>query len=418
MDSVDNAALRKTPEDDQKTIHQLHQFQTDVLILIVGANPLPNFVAAQLLTRFGAQVYLLHTGGERSTMGIADRLQEQVAKVRSDLHLHKVEIDKVDGNQIAAQTTALVKKIPENRTFGLHYTGGTKPMAVHSYDAAHKLRPDGIYSYLDPELLSLVIAKPGTPMQRIFVGQTINVDLETLYALHNYTVEKTGTPGVPQPLVDALIQISREKKPFEQWHQWLRTLGDRSTVPALPSIDEYPYLAPVIEAFDMMCGGAANPPAVAHILGETGGDLKRCSIIVSGEWLEAHTWQSLESANQTLNLADLAANVTLRKSTRPRTVELDVLAMSGYQLHAISCMATQSTNQAKQHLTEAYVRARQLGGDEARFGLVCLVQTPQALQMEVEEALGEPNKVRVFGWPHLQDLAAHLEAWIRETSYK
>jgi hypothetical protein len=43
-------------------------YRTDHLFLIVGANPLPNFVAALLLSKKGGTIHLLHSKGTVSQL--------------------------------------------------------------------------------------------------------------------------------------------------------------------------------------------------------------------------------------------------------------------------------------------------------------------------------------------------------------
>ena len=59
-----------------------------------------------------------------------------------------------------------------------------------------------------------------------------------------------------------------------------------------------------------------------------------------------------------------------------------------------------------------FVRARQLGGDEARFSLVCCLENPGAMEKDVNQVWGAEGKIRVFGREHLLDLAQHLRDWI------
>jgi hypothetical protein len=87
--------------------------------------------------------------------------------------------------------------------------------------------------------------------------------------------------------------------------------------------------------------------------------------------------------------------------------------MYGYRLFAISAMNTTDGQKAKDHLMEIFVRARQIGGDEAHFGLVCRIEDPASLQENVEETWDATGKIRVFGRDQLPDLANELREWIR-----
>jgi hypothetical protein len=61
---------------------------------------------------------------------------------------------------------------------------------------------------------------------------------------------------------------------------------------------------------------------------------------------------------------------------------------------------------------EAYVRARQAGGDEARVGLVCVYKDPKALQEEIASDLDAAGKIRVFGQEDLIPLADRIKEWL------
>ena len=90
----------------------------------------------------------------------------------------------------------------------------------------------------------------------------------------------------------------------------------------------------------------------------------------------------------------------------------------------------------KQKLFEADVRARQIGGDEARTALVCraMKKTTNALENEMRRDIILKDRVRVFGHHHLttdpddpnhpvdpndadgmaNNIARHIKKWIIE----
>lgn len=67
---------------------------------------------------------------------------------------------------------------------------------------------------------------------------------------------------------------------------------------------------------------------------------------------------------------------------------------------------------------EVFVRAAQLGGDEARFAAVtfCDDKNVRDLQREVTEAWDAQGKIKVFGRSHIPDLSKHLLQWFREAN--
>ena len=97
--------------------------------------------------------------------------------------------------------------------------------------------------------------------------------------------------------------------------------------------------------------------------------------------------------------------------------DLDVAALRGYQLFAISCTTYDRKKEIKIKLFEAYIRARQLGGDEARIGMVCFApenhsdNNPANIEKEIKEEWDAPGKFRIFGAEDLPHLTNRLKEW-------
>jgi hypothetical protein len=344
---------------------------------------------------------------------VAERLREQIKAKRPSLTLIPWEIHKSDPQRIAQRLKLLKRDISPNAQVGLNYTGGSKPMAVKAYDILHADYPRGVFSYLDADTLSLVIEAPGVPTQQLFIGQSVQVDFETLFALHGYELTIQRACGVPPLLRQALVEVHSTKAGFDQWRAWLQTLGQPN--PKLPTVAIYPALAPVVDAFAALCSGASTPQLVAAALQCKGGRLASCAKMLIADWLEEYVYEALSGLQDELALHQVGMGLEF---TRPgqRGLEMDVATLSGYQLFALSCMVTDRIQSAKDHLMETFVRARQLGGDEARFALVCCYDQPQALQDEVSEAWDAEGKIRVFGREHLLDLPRYFRDWISTAS--
>ena len=89
--------------------------------------------------------------------------------------------------------------------------------------------------------------------------------------------------------------------------------------------------------------------------------------------------------------------------------------MRGYQLFGISCTTSASHKELKQKLFEAYIRAKQLGGDESRVALVsrCTAKDCEELKKELSLVV-EDRKIEVFGIDDLDEkrFATKLKLWI------
>jgi hypothetical protein len=108
--------------------------QPEKLALLVGSNPLPNYIAAVVLKP--REIVLLHSP---ETAGPRDHLKK--ALEGKDLSVSERCIDDAtDARKIRDACQAL-------QVDHLHYSGGTKPMAAHAHKA-FKLG-EGQASYLD-----------------------------------------------------------------------------------------------------------------------------------------------------------------------------------------------------------------------------------------------------------------------------
>jgi hypothetical protein len=157
---------------------------------------------------------------------------------------------------------------------------------------------------------------------------------------------------------------------------------------------------------------------------------------VGGGWLEYLVLQVLIEKQDDLGLNDMRMNLKPVSSERSieakqeTKFEIDVIALRGYQLFAFSCGTSPGNATLKRKLFEAYFRANQLGGDEARVALVTLHDNPEEVEDEAQglmemSVLSQKNRdnekrykrpVRVFGRKHLKDLSDQLTAWIEYQS--
>ena len=111
-------------------------------------------------------------------------------------------------------------------------------------------------------------------------------------------------------------------------------------------------------------------------------DLEQMHKFFNGIWLEYSTYDAFKDALEKISTRNpcrsykLFHNVYARRddSTRGSEVkvfELDVIAVLGYQIVVVSCTVGSRQEMIKQKGMEAILRARQLGGDEARAIVLC-----------------------------------------------
>lgn len=138
-------------------------------------------------------------------------------------------------------------------------------------------------------------------------------------------------------------------------------------------------------------------------------DLEEMDKFFTGHWLEYAAYaafkevlESIAKNNPDRRNFKLYHNVYVAQDARgvvPRHFELDVVAVLGYQIFVVSCSVDSRMNRIKQKAMEAYHRAKQLGGDEARAIVLCVAsaQNAERVEKELEDETGIKRPLQVWG---------------------
>jgi hypothetical protein len=416
----------------------LARHQVDDLVLLVGSNPLPVAVAGALLVRPQGSIRLVYTReSEPAAANVQAWLQSRLTAQRILVEKAK-QIDRADPATIYQHVFNLVVgALRDRRSVGLHYTGGTKAMSVHAYraaldaQAAARGAPEVSYSYLDASSLTLRIdpspRTPTAPGQSIPISDAVRMEIPDLLQLHGWTLQKPLLAAPSLPSLAATFVAAHAADPVQTlWRGWCKAVlrpnsrkkdgqGDWKSNTELRGIDlrwpAEPQLAPIVAALKAQLAG--DPPllrlgALAGTLAVREQDL--CAWL-DGLWLESHVFACLQAIRERVRLVDVGQSLKTSGGSRPE-FEVDLVATRGYQLFAISCTTGDEIDKLK--LFEINTRARQLGGDEARVALVCCDKNPDRLQRQLHDDFGDPDapQIRVFGRPHLPQLADELADWI------
>lgn len=425
------------------------KYKSDHLFLLIGMNPLPNYVAASLLLKPNGTLYLVHSAGQYGTGGAAEQLEKLVQAKQIAGCVVKIEVDEARAADIRSKIEKAVGGISKG-TVGLHYTGGTKVMAVHAHKVITQvIEEDGlgevVCSYLDARNYQLLfdpigLRKPsGQP-----VLLAVTVTIEELLHLHNIRLKKglpqrtTALNGAAEKLA-ALHATQAGKKAWQKWcggelqrKAWTRS-NLRSETELRNIVLEWPkddILQPVIDTIclELDIDRADTIALAATTKSDTFKKIRHFCRWLHGLWLEHFVLSQVEQIYEECHLGDWGMSLDTDENRINLNFEFDVAAIRGYQLFAISCSTITQRSRAKSKLFEAYIRARQLGGDEARVGLVCGHPEPEGLQIELapashfdtkklqnelEKSWNAQGKIKVFGPEHLTDLKSHLAEWFK-----
>lgn len=423
------------------SMSQFDCHKVDYLFLLIGENPLPNYVAAKLLLKPKGILYLVHTGDEKTgTYKQARRLQDVLSKESSNFQsIELISLGEYDSDAFHIQD--IIKQyFPNNGQVGLNYTGGTKAMAVHAYRAVFdKYSNNAVFSYLNPRRLEMCIDKEGkdcTPIK--ITPDLVEVNLLTLFTLHGL---KMMQPPIREPqLTQAatkLAEVCSVRGASKAWYDWFyNKYCAQSKLPSQGNkkgnwkpeeilinlaVPTEGLPTNIIKAFEDEKLLDAHRNFSFKEVKESG---KFASVTdfckwLNGEWLEHYVLQQIRSIRKGFEIADYGLNFKVPLAGTRDGFQFDVAFTHGYQLFAISCTTDSDFDYerglCKSKLFEAYIRAQQMGGSEARVALVCRADAPTTLEAELADILKD-QKIRVFGKADLPNLANKISEWIQDAN--
>jgi hypothetical protein len=440
---------------------ELDKFKVDHLFLLIGENPLPNYVAARLMLKDEGIVYMVHT---TKTFTRYTLLEKQLKKFSIKVISVSIGNAEADGYVIRKKIKEKIrhKGQPNGNLLltgrvGLNYTGGTKAMSVHAYQAFIELGlTDCVFSYLDSRKLAMCIDdiqnKKTIPIS-VALSLLPQPSLEDVLSLHNLSWDKNNPP-ISKPLSpSAAVEFTKiytlpDSEITKQWKNWCNQAFGQDTKDAKKRWKEDSQM-PDLSKLKMSLGNSIEiPEPIKKVLREqlqcaSSSEInmnivkqqlrvnslsQACQWLVNAGWLEDYVLSQVEKISTTYSIDKNTLAMSIHIQDPEKTwrstdqFEFDVAFLRGYQLFAISCTTSFSHDHCKEKLFEAYVRARELGGDEARIALVCCYDYPTD-QLKQELSLIIPKKgnkydpkIEVFGRSDLEPtrFAKKLSAWIEK----
>jgi hypothetical protein len=357
------------------------------LVLLVGSNPLPNYLTAVAL---GARKTVLLYSPE--TKEPCERL-EAVFRACGIVVLKQVIQDATDVRKIRDACMSL------GDVDHLHYSGGTKPMAAH---ARMVLQLDEHQaSYLD-ERHGLLRFDDGYDLD--LSGHDLGLTLDRVLELHGIERASRSEPVPSAPTdedVTALAdRVLRDPSTAEALYRRFRPEGKKRS---LAEAQKEPWV-PGEQGLSLRVPRVPEP--------DWSKDRYEAWVeFLTGGWLERWT------ATQIRGLVDDTCAVEVGvhcKRTKPKSAqfEIDVALIRRQRLYVLSCTTDSKKAQCKSKLFEVAMRARQMGGDLARSGLVCFLDEDEdngpfieQLRSDIASLWDAPNVPKAFGLADLREWA-------------
>ena len=446
------------------------------LILTVGTNPLPVWVAWYHLKeklQEPIQVRLVHTAG---TVNERDRLKRYCQGAD---FLDPIQTSAGDPRPVRSNIRNISRNLPQDIShLHIHYTGGTKVMGVEAVSAIEAQLPDIPdvclqTSYLDPRgKLGPTIVSRGAPLIRD-TRRGINPNLSRIAELNGFTIgsfeyrywdnsigghrtEECPAPRIPsreqlKAGVAVLVAVRNNNKwqdfrrlfsdRYSKWNQIFSSEHGKFSYPQQRGTFNLPNdadscwqkdLLPQLNLVYPHCmwninAGNLSYPSCQCASKDQQSDLEQMHKFFNGIWLEYGAYDAFEEALERIprnhpdrNNYKLFHSVYVRRTgtTDPKVkpFELDVVAVLGYQIVVVSCTVGTGHDQTKQKGMEAILRARQLGGDEARAIVLCGAHpdTAELIEDELKDEMGSASEpLQVWGRDRWRGLSNRFYQYLR-----
>ncbi|HLJ48962.1 MAG TPA: hypothetical protein VKU01_23260 [Bryobacteraceae bacterium] len=324
-----------------------------------------------------------------------------------------------------------------NYTFHLHHTGGTSIMGVHALEAIEEAR-GSVPSRFKREITYLSGRENvlRDSAETIFAGgfderRDWQMDIRKLAGLHGYKLNRVHQPSANLISVGCdMVALLKNQQSNRRYAEWLRTLpkkldrlvGDSSeprslTWAGIPSGDTTwdeisSRIGEVFQNDLRFKPGWLDKSPGGWVIDRSALDanqLQRFRKFIHYECLELLAFDELRRALNEVKpprRTDVHHSVELRRGQQ-RQCEIDVLAVCGYDLLAVSCSMS-AGDKPKEKGFEIMYRARQIGGTNARGIVVCAEdpRSARAIQDELEDDIGgrgQGRSVTIWGRDVIDD---------------
>jgi len=425
------------------------------LILLIGTNPLPNFVTAKYFKERIDTVHLIHSAENPQhpgTASAAKNLREQLMGA-GICKIDPVALEDVASKIRIRQDLGAKLKILNGSSVHLNYTGGTKSMAVHIYTYLQETFKDRLTcSYLDAITGRIVFDDGSTPTEDL--RQQIPVDINSMLGLHGYTCGMGRECSFPNALKilnewvqngkiaefmawknhylrfifyrDTVRQFREEKVEGTKKHghdllnehikqEWIKQRVDECNTSLCKNGD----IRSLIESFD-------DNPLFKNMSGawelETMFDKSSFRGVknivygfLDGIWLEHYIHGIIVELCEKKGLQGEFFGISLEPKRDGQTnndLEMDAFIINGHVLNGIS-ITTGNKFDCKLKAFEVMHRVRQIGGDESRGIVIGDISSKEA------KTITETVKSELSGGEHdVHFKALGREAWKRDTLIK
>jgi len=418
------------------------------LILLIGTNPLPNYVAAAYFLAQNKKlktVSLVHT---KETFAIAQRLQKIFKREHAALAFNYWGLsDPGNPAVVRRQITAALKPFARDKLH-LLYTGGTKNMAVQSYRTVFVEATPGHASFSNLDAHDFRLKFDDGLTMTGDLRQEVALRIETLLELHDCRKIKPSheldwreanrvvRQFIGQNLVRDFVAWKNEKirrifyesdhlrRPHRVHLEELQSTRAKGADEPAASSAVHPFheqamrlinAFPPRQAWKFDAQNELVIPDSKRDYSEKRGDFVQGILYLDGAWLEFYVKDLLQRRIKAEQLGfELMCNWRLVRGEAQKDFEIDVMLLNGYQLCGISITTAMQESLCKSKAFEILHRSQQMGGEEARAVLMTTLpaEKAQKISEDLQVDTGGDEQLKILGlddlppdrlWPKIKE---------------
>lgn len=396
----------------------------DTLLLLIGTNPIPNFVVAEyfLKTNINLKKIVLifseDTKHQRGTGEYAEKIKHRLLLRNPNRSVEFLKIPLSDIGSSRAIVTDLKSRLSpllkSSNSIHLNYTGGTKSMGIHVYEFLQRdFKNSKTFSYLDARKFRLIYDE--TERTSDDLRERVKLDVDEIIDLHGFeklTTKALSTNDFEEAieLFGKLIEQNKLTDYLNSYSGELFRENDNLIEKArklAEKLGHYKAHGPFLEIDQKLPDSLRlfNPDgSLRQDLTNQG--VKTSVKFFDGVWLELYVLKILKKLSQTHSFK-VEHDIVLRKKDWPAgtNFQLDLVLVKGYQLVGISCTTSNQKSICKNKGFEIFLRSRQIGGDESRAILITRLNEKAHLQLEEELQVdtGGSKNILVLGESDLRE---------------
>jgi hypothetical protein len=403
------------------------------LVLLIGTNPLPDFVVADYFLNKNSnlkKIWLIHSEKNNRQAGTneqADNFEKILQERWSDHKTLEFPLERISLSDVSSsraihndiERKKMLDELSYSGGFHFNYTGGTKSMSTHVYWILKELQSsvEKSFSYLDARNFSLISDDDDNVLDTDLRNQVL-LSFGELIALHGFKRKNKAKEFLFSNSLDAFNDLIENDKLEEFYEQETRgydralftdargRLAEKISKLTQSNSKKLQTFQPNDAFRSVLCVMPEN-----YLLFNDNDQFNDCLTpkkfkyvikFLDGEWLEYHVLKSLEQFFESKEI-QIEQNWEIKKPDWPanQNFELDVLLIQGYHLTGISC-TTERKNKAlcKSKGFEIIHRTRQIGGDEAKAILITFLDknSRDLLQQELQYETGNSqSNILVMG---------------------